>query len=130
MVDGGRRGDAVATFLRTVGMPRPVVAVMRVLPMWRSLTAVAHTLPYDLSIVVPFQQGSPLPEGYYDAVQVPTLVIAGGKSPAYMRTAQAAIASAVPGARFQVLPGQTHMVRAQVVEPAVTAFLAGAAGNS
>ncbi|HYO39747.1 MAG TPA: alpha/beta hydrolase [Nocardioidaceae bacterium] len=128
MVDAGRRGEAVATFLRTVGLPRPVVAVMRWLPMWRSLTALAHTLPYDLSIVVPFQQGRPLPEGHYEAVRVPTLVIAGGKSPRYMRNAQAAIAAAVPGARFQVLAGQTHMVKAQVVAPVVATFLAGATG--
>ncbi len=80
--------------------------------------------------MLPFQQGRPLPQGYYDAVHVPTLLIAGGRSTAYLRNAQAAIASSVPGARFQVLPGQTHMVRAQVVEPAVTAFLAEAAGNS
>jgi pimeloyl-ACP methyl ester carboxylesterase len=125
MVERGRRGDAVKTFLRTVGAPAPVVLLMPLLPAWRSMTAVAHTLPYDLSLVVPNQQGRPLPAGYYDAVRCPTLVLAGGKSPAYMRNAQAAIAAAVPGARLETLPGQTHMVKAKAVAPVVERFLQG-----
>lgn len=125
MVEAGRRGDAVRTFMRTVGMPAPVVAVMRLMPAWRRLTAVAHTLPYDLRLVVGFQQGEPLPPGYYDAVTPRTLVLAGGRSPAYMRTAQAAVADALPRARLATLPGQTHMVKAKVVAPVVERFLAG-----
>ncbi len=45
MVDGGRRGEAVATFLRMVGMPRPMVAVMRMLPMWQPDGPGAHPAP-------------------------------------------------------------------------------------
>jgi pimeloyl-ACP methyl ester carboxylesterase len=124
LVDRGRRGQAVATFLRTVGAPAPMVALMRLTPVWRKLTAVAHTLPYDLSIVVPFEQGEPLPDGYYDAVAVPTLVLVGGRSPAYMRSSQAAIADALTGGRLDVLPRQTHMVKAAVLAPVVADFLA------
>ena len=123
MVAQGRRPEAVRTFLRTVGAPAPVVALMRFLPAWKQMTAVAHTLPYDLSLVVEHQQGRPLPVGYYDQVASPTLVIAGGKSPAYMRNSQAAIADAVPGARLETLPGQTHMIKAKVVAPVLAAFL-------
>ena len=123
MVDEGRRGDAVKTFLRTVGAPAIMVALMPLMPPWKKLKAVAHTLPHDLSIVVPFEQGTPLPDGYYDQVTAPTLVIAGGKSPDYMRNAQAAIAAAVPGAELAVLPGQTHMIKPKVVAPVVTAHL-------
>ncbi|MGZ4436554.1 MAG: alpha/beta fold hydrolase [Nocardioidaceae bacterium] len=125
MVAAGRRGDAVRTFMRTVGVPAPVVLVMPLLPVWRKLTAIAHTLPYDLSIVVPHQQGEPLPAGYYDAVGAETLVLAGGKSPAYMRNAQAAITDAVPRARLETLAGQTHVVKPAVVAPVVRSFLAG-----
>ena len=123
LVAEGRRGAAVRTFLRTVGAPAPVVAAMRFTPVWKKLTAVAHTLPYDLSIVVGHQQGQPLPAGYYDGVRCPTLVIAGAKSPAYMRHAQAAIAESVPDARLETLPGQTHMIKPKVVAPVVAAFL-------
>jgi pimeloyl-ACP methyl ester carboxylesterase len=123
MVDQGRRGAAVRTFLGTVGVPVPVMALMRLMPAWRQMTGVAQTLPYDLSIVVGHQQGQPLPTGYYDRVASDTLVIAGGKSPAYMRNAQAAIAGAVPRARLETLPGQTHMVKAKAVAPVLRAFL-------
>jgi pimeloyl-ACP methyl ester carboxylesterase len=125
MVEEGRRADAVRTFLRTVGMPAPFLWLMRFLPAWKQMTAVAHTLPYDLTLVVGHQQGRPLPDGYYDDVAVDTLVMAGGKSPAYMRNAQAAIAAAVPRARLETLPGQTHMVKAKVVAPVVADFLRG-----
>jgi pimeloyl-ACP methyl ester carboxylesterase len=123
LVDQDRRGDAVRLFMRTVGAPAVMVTMMRLTPVWRKLTAVAHTLPYDLSIVAPHGQGRPLPDGYYDRVTAPTLVLAGGKSPEYMRNAQAAIAAAVPDGRLEVLPGQTHMVKAKVVGPVVATFL-------
>jgi pimeloyl-ACP methyl ester carboxylesterase len=125
LVDEGRRGDAVRLFLRTVGAPAAVVSLMRLLPVWRQLTAVAHTLPYDLSIVIEHEQGRPIPEGHYAAVGQETLVLVGGKSPEWMRNAQAAVAAAVPRARLQSLPGQTHMVKPKAVAPVVAAFLQG-----
>ena len=120
MVDNDRRGDAVKTFLRTVGVPGPFVALMRLMPVWKQLTGVAHTLPYDLSIVGPHQQGRPLPDGKYDAVRPNTLVIAGGKSPEWMRNAQQEVAEAVPNSRLETLAGQTHMIKPKAVAPVVT----------
>ena len=66
---------------------------------------------------MPFEQGRPLPTGHYAEVTVPTLVIAGGKSPEYLRNAQAAIAAQLPHGRLLTLPGQTHMIRAKVTVP-------------
>jgi hypothetical protein len=40
-----------------------------------------------------------------------------------MHNAQAAIADAVPNARLTTLPGQTHMIKAKVVAPVLSAFL-------
>jgi pimeloyl-ACP methyl ester carboxylesterase len=125
MVADDRRADAVRTFLRTVGMPAPFLLLLRLLPMWKRMTAIAHTLPYDLRIVIGHAQGRPLREGYYAGVTAETLVIAGGKSPEYMRNAQAAIAAAVPGARLETLPGQTHMIKPKVLAPVLRAFLGG-----
>ncbi len=123
LVEQGKRGDAVKVFLRTVGAPAPMVAIMRLTPVWKKLAGVAHTLPYDLAMVIDHEQGRPLPEGIYDDVSQPTLVIAGGKSPAYLRNAQAAIAAAVPDARLEVLPGQTHLIKAKATAPVVSAHL-------
>jgi pimeloyl-ACP methyl ester carboxylesterase len=119
LVDDGRRGDAVRLFLRTVGAPAAMVTVMRLLPVWKQLTAVAHTLPNDLDLVIGFEQGEPLPAGYYADVTPETLVIAGGRSPAYLRNAQAAIAAQVPRGRLATLPGQTHMIKAKATAPAL-----------
>lgn len=117
LIDEGRRGDAVRLFMRTVGAPAPMVAIMRLFPVWKQLTAVAHTLPYDLGLVIGFEQGEPLPEGWYAHVEPETLVIAGGKSPEYLRNAQAAIAAQLPHGRLATLPGQTHMIRAKATAP-------------
>jgi len=115
MVDADRRGDAVKAFMCLVGAPAPMVAIMRLTPVWKTMKRVAHTLPYDLSIVTKFEQGQPLPTAYYDAISTPTLVLAGGKSPAWMRNAQTAISDAVPGSRLETLPGQTHMLKPKAV---------------
>lgn len=125
LVDDGKAGDAVRLFLRTVGMPGPMVSMMRFLPPWKHMVGLAATLPHDYAIVLGHQQGQPLPAGYYDAVAPETLVLAGGKSPAYMQNAQAAIAAAVPHARLETLPGQTHMIKPHVVAAAVAPFLRG-----
>src|SRR4051794_27682672 len=81
LVDAGRRGDAVRYFLsRCVGLPRGLVWGMRAMPVWRKLKAVAHTLLYDAAVV-----GEGLTEGRWSPLAIPTVVIAGGKSPAWIR---------------------------------------------
>jgi pimeloyl-ACP methyl ester carboxylesterase len=125
LVDDGRRGDAVRLFLRTVGAPAPLIAMLRLMPAWKQMVRVAHTLPYDLTIVIGHQQGYPIPTGYYRQISANTLVLAGGKSPGYMQTAQAAVADAVPHARCETLVGQTHQVKPKAVAPVVTRFLTG-----
>lgn len=119
LVDDGRRGDAVKLFMKVVGAPAPMIAIMRLFPVWAQLTAVAHTLPYDLTLCIDHEQGRPLPPGYYAGVEPETLVIAGGKSPEYMRNAQAAIADQLPHGRIATLAGQTHMVKAKATTPAL-----------
>lgn len=126
LVDQDRRGQAVKTFLRVVGAPAAMVALMPLMPPWKLMTSTAHTLPHDLSIVIGRQQGQPLPAGAYDGIKSPTLVIVGGKSPDYMRNAQAAIAKAIPGGRLTTLAGQTHMIKPKAVAPTIRNFLLGA----
>jgi pimeloyl-ACP methyl ester carboxylesterase len=123
LVEAGRNGDAVKLFMKTVGAPGVMVAVMRLLPVWRKLTSVAPTLPHDYQIVLDHQQGQPLPEDAYDAVSQPTLVIAGGKSPAYLKNSQAAVVAALSDGRLEELHGRTHMIKAKVTAPVVAAHL-------
>lgn len=122
LVATGRRSEAVSLFLRTVGMPAPMLLVLRVLPLWRRLTAVAHTLPYDFRVLGNTGSGRPLPEGRWAGATMPVLAMAGGKSPAHMRSAMRAVAEVLADAEYRTLPGQTHVVKAKAVAPVLAAF--------
>src|SRR5258708_24533021 len=52
-----RRNDAVKFFLKLVGLPAFFIALMRLMPVWSKLKAVAHTIPYDGAIVQDNQRG-------------------------------------------------------------------------
>ena len=121
-IAAGRRGDAVRAFLASVGMPRPIMLVMQLLPIWKTLKAVAHTLPHDGAIVEASQHGKPLGAGPWEHVAVPTLVTDGGASPTWMRHGNQALADAIVGARYQTLAKLTHMLDAKAYAPTLIAF--------
>jgi pimeloyl-ACP methyl ester carboxylesterase len=125
LVAAGERGTAVALFMRrAANLPGPVVAMMRLMPFWRRLKAVAHTLPYDYAALGDDTGlGRPLPAYRWENVTAPTLVMAGGKSPLAMQTAMRALAGVVPGAVYRTLEGQTHVVKARALAPVLTEFL-------
>lgn len=122
LVDDGKSGTAVAFFMKIVGAPAIAVAIMRLTPVFKKLKAVAHTLPYDLTILEGTGGGKPLAADRYSGVAVPTLVMAGGKSPDYMRNSQRAIAAIVTGSTHRTLAGQTHMLKAGAVAPELISF--------
>jgi hypothetical protein len=96
--------------------------LMRVMPAWPKLTAVAHTLPYDLTIVEPYQKGRPLPVTRWSRATMPTLVMDGEKSPAWMRNATRALAGVLPNATYRTLDGQTHMIKPKALAPPLVEF--------
>ncbi|MGH3372443.1 MAG: alpha/beta fold hydrolase, partial [Nocardioidaceae bacterium] len=54
-------GDAVKYFMsKCIGLPGFVVALMRLMPAWKGMTAVAHTLPYDAALLGDNCWGKPL----------------------------------------------------------------------
>jgi pimeloyl-ACP methyl ester carboxylesterase len=126
-----RRGEAVRYFMREdVRVPAVFLALMPLMPAWGKLKAAAHTLPYDLTIMDGGQQGQPLAPGRWASLTVPTLVIAGGKSPDWLRNAQRALASTLPGASHRTLDGQTHIVKPKALAPVLAEFFTGARDNS
>lgn len=121
LVDQGRRADAVKFFMvDMVGMPAIFTYIMRILPVWPKLKAVAHTLPYDAAVLGDFS----LPRERAASVAVPTLVMGGEKSPVELRGAVDAVAEAIPGAKVQMLKGQTHNVDVKVLAPVLVDFFA------
>jgi pimeloyl-ACP methyl ester carboxylesterase len=125
LIASDRRGDAVRLFMKLVGVPAILVALMRLMPAWSKLKAVAHTLPYDITIVADNQRGEPLPVERWASARVPILVVEGGKSPTWMRHAMQALADVLPNAKRRTLEGQTHMVKPTVLAPVLVEFFAG-----
>jgi len=121
-IASGRRGDAVKSFMKFVGVPGVAIAMMRLMPVWSKLTGVAHTLPYDITLVKDHEQGRPLSRTQWRAATVPTLVMDGGKSPTWMRNAMKDLGRALPNARTRTLPGQTHIIKAKAHAPALVEF--------
>jgi pimeloyl-ACP methyl ester carboxylesterase len=124
LVAANRRSDAVKLFMRAVGVPGFFIALMRCMPVWSKLTGVAHTIPYDFTILNDNWSGKPLPSGRWESAGMPALVAAGGKSPAWMQNAMQALSGVLPDARHRTLEGQTHMVKPQVLAPVLAEFFA------
>jgi pimeloyl-ACP methyl ester carboxylesterase len=124
LLAANRRGDAIKLFMKLVGVPPIFITLMAVMPAWKKLKGVAHTLPYDITMVQDYQHGKSLPAGSWASATQPTLVVEGGKSPAWMRNAQRELADVLPNANLRTLEGQTHMVRAAKVAPVLQEFFA------
>lgn len=128
LVAADRRSEAVKKFMRLVGVPSIAVMAMSLMPFWKKMKAIAPTLANDLTIVGPYQQGRPLPGDRWSRATMPALVMAGGKSPAYMQNGMQQLAAVLPNARHLTLPGQTHMVKDAVLAPELVKFFSLAAG--
>ena len=113
LVADGRRDDATERFLGLMGMSTDAIGHARQSPYWSDMVAIAHTLPYDVTL----SNGGEVPVKLLGDVAVPTLAIAGGDSPAWAANAARAIAMYVPDATYVILPGQTHGVADEVIAP-------------
>src|SRR5918998_2141072 len=84
-----KRDEVVATFMREVaGAPPEVVEHMRSLPAWQARVAAAHTIPRELRVPEAYRFD---PERFRD-LEVPTLLLIGGDSPATFEEAEKAVA--------------------------------------
>jgi pimeloyl-ACP methyl ester carboxylesterase len=108
---------------QAAALPAPLIALTRVLPAWARLCAAAETIVQDGQVMAGTGAGSPLPAERF-RVEVPTLVIDGAKSPAWLHHSADAFAALLPNAQRQTLAGQTHFVKPAAVAPALTRFFA------
>ncbi|MGW1344863.1 alpha/beta fold hydrolase [Kribbella sp. NPDC002412] len=117
-------GDAVKYFMtKGIGLPGIVVALMKLMPAWKGMKAVAHTLPYDATLLGENCFGQPLDASQWASIDEPVLVVNGGKSPGWMKTSMKALATAVPGAQHKEVPGQNHVIKASAIAPVIAGFL-------
>jgi len=119
MLASGDNGEAVALFVRNVGVSEKQIQAMKQMPMWRGLESLAPTLEYDSDIL---GEGHSLPTAHLAGITRPTLVMHGGAGAPSMRDTAKAISEAVPDSQFRTLAGQTHGVSPKVIAPVLAEF--------
>ena len=117
-IASGQRGGAVNFFMhKMVGLPAILPVVMRLMPVWTKLKAVAHTLPYDAAILGNFSLPS-----IASNVKTPTLVVGGEKTARTLYNVVPRLADSMPNAKHIFLKGQTHNVSVKAIAPVLIDF--------
>jgi pimeloyl-ACP methyl ester carboxylesterase len=122
------RDDAIKYFMvDCMGAPGFVITLMHVIPgAWRKLKAVAQTLPYDAQISAGYA-GKALVANEWRGVTIPTLVMAGTESPAFLRHDAAELAGVLVNGHvlMQKGLGHTKSLSPKVIAPALVDFFTG-----
>ena len=117
----GRRGDAVALFMRYVGIPAAQIEGMRQAPFWSGLKAVAPTLAYDHTHILGRDASVSIARAA--SISTSTLVMHGDASFPFMGETARTLSHAIPEAQLRILEAQTHEVGSAVVAPVLIEFL-------
>jgi pimeloyl-ACP methyl ester carboxylesterase len=129
LVAAGRRSEAVKLFFsKAMGVPPIGVVVMRFMPGWSRMVAIAHTIAYDVTITQDAQAGTPLPTARWASASTPTLVLTGAKSEEFFHNGAKALATMLPAAEHRVVERQGHaavVMGSKALAPILTAFFQG-----
>ncbi len=119
ILETGKRGAAVRYFLSDmVKVPSFFVIMTQLMPVWKKLKALAHTLPYDAAVMGDFT----IPEKIMTGISLPVLIMGGGKSDARLQNIVTEVAGIFPNGKLNILEGQTHNVKAEVIAPFLVNF--------
>jgi pimeloyl-ACP methyl ester carboxylesterase len=124
-VDAGDRERAAVLFLQGSGAPAEVTEGIAASPWWPGMTAVAHTLPYDLS----FLNDGAVPVDLLRGVRSPTLVMFGDDSPPWAEKVATTTADALPNGTTMSFAGQDHNVDPAVIAPQLIDFFTDEGGR-
>jgi pimeloyl-ACP methyl ester carboxylesterase len=106
LLAAGDRQGVLTTFMReVVRMPSHEFELFRASPAWPARVAAAHTLPRELRA----QERYRFTAERFRGLRTPTLLLAGGDSPAFFKAAIEIVGAALPNSRTVVLPGQQHI---------------------
>jgi Alpha/beta hydrolase family len=121
LIGAGQRGEAVEYFMtRAVGLRAGAMSLLRQLPSWPGLEALAPTVVYDGLVM----RGHRLPTARLAALSTPALVLDSTGSAPWMRAAARATAAALPGGIHRSLDGTFHLLTPPVLAPVLAGFLA------
>lgn len=121
----GRRGDAVALFMRVAGASDEEIAGARTSPYWPGLETLAHTLAYDAALYgpPPAHRLATIAQHVLVATGEPTDTHRSGEpSDHFFASAADAVAASIPNASRITLPGQGHVVDPDVMAPVLDRF--------
>jgi pimeloyl-ACP methyl ester carboxylesterase len=105
LLETGDREAVISTMFRDlVGMPQEEVEYLRSLPAWQQRVKAAHTVPRELRADEAYRFD---PERFED-LGVPTLMLEGSDSPAFLKAADKAVDETLPNCRIVVMSGQGH----------------------
>jgi pimeloyl-ACP methyl ester carboxylesterase len=105
LLEAGERDELLAYFMQEVaGLSAEQVEMLRALPAWQARVAAAHTIPREEVV----NREYVFDADRFRALDVPTLLLGGADSPALFRTADEALAAALPNCRIAIMPGQGH----------------------
>ena len=106
LLDAGDRSAVLTTFMReVVRMPEYELDLFKSSPAFPARLAAAHTLPRELRAHEAYRFE---PERFKN-LRVPTLLLLGGDSPQFFRSAIEAVNAILPNSRIVELPGQQHI---------------------
>lgn len=122
----GRRGDALALFMKLAGSSDEEIAGAKQSPFWSGGEAIAHTLAYEAAVL---GNGQPSAERFAKIAQ-PTLVATGtdAQQPGAaewvlaLDPAADAIVASIPHAKRQVFEGQSHVADPKAVASVLERF--------
>lgn len=98
-----RDAASVLVMREVVRMPEAEIATMRSLPSWSTRLDAAHTLPRELAVDLTLDPVEARRVG------VPTLLLVGSDSPAFVQDSTRALADVLPDATIVVIDGQQHV---------------------
>jgi hypothetical protein len=114
----GKRGDAVAFFLASMTIPE-MIEGMKQSQEWQVMKTLAHTLAYEYAVL---GDGSVPLDFAAKAATIPTLVMDGGKSEAFMQEAAESLGKAMPCAQRKTLQNQTQEVSPKALAAVLKEF--------
>ena len=115
---------AEAFMVEVVRMPRETIERIKAQPAWSARLATVHTLPREFRAMEKHR----IEPSRFAALDVPTLLLLGGDSPARFRSSMDVVSAALPRSTLKMLPGQQHNAMdtaPPVFVRAVTEFIQG-----
>jgi pimeloyl-ACP methyl ester carboxylesterase len=123
MTASGDKDAAPAYFMQSVGMPQEMIEGAKQSPMWPIMQSIGPTIAYDGQFMFDaYYSAGRFPARWQDAA-MPVLVLNGDNSFPFMPAAADAVAAELPNATQQVLAGQDHGPKPEVMAPVLRKFL-------